>query len=453
MKKILLTITALLLIFSCSGKNDSQNNEKIDVRWYVGLGAGSDEPTFEPQRRVVEEFNASQDEINLILEIVKNSAAADTLAVQLSAGNAPDIVGPVGVEGRDMFKGSWADLQPFVDQYDFDLSAYDPKLVEFYQDENDGLVGIPFAVYPSFLYINKDLFDEAGLPYPPQEFGGEYIDENGVSHVWDVNTMRELAIKLTVDRNGNDATSPDFDPEDIIQFGYGPQWFSSKQLGTLFGSGHINDNGTARIPQAWQESWEFFYNGMWRDYWTPSGPYEQSELLGYGDYFASGNVAMVHTHLWYAGFMDVNFNWNTAVVPSYQGNTTAALNADTFVIPKLSENQEAAFKVMMYLVDNACLDLLDIYGGMPARMEYQDQYLENLENGRFQAQNINWDVAVDSLQYSDVPSYESWLPNFMESETRLGISWDNMKNDSSLDLDAEIDALEADLQAIFDSAQ
>lgn len=453
MNKIIFLLLVLSVVLGCSKREEKNSKTKVDVRWFVGLGAGSDEPTFEPQRKVVEEFNASQDEINLILEIVENSAAVDTLAVQLTSGNAPDIVGPVGIEGRDSFKGTWEDLQPYVDKYGFDLSAYDKKLVQFYNDDEDGLVGIPFAVYPSFLYINKDLFDEAGLPYPPQNFGEEYIDENGVSKVWDVNTMRELANKLTVDSNGNDSNSNEFDPEKIVQFGFGPQWFSPKQLGTLFGSGHINQNGNAKIPDNWVESWKFFYDGMWNDYWTPSQPYQNSDLLANGDLFASGNVAMVHTHLWYAGFMEVDFNWNTAVVPSFNGVYTAALNADTFEIPKLSKNKDAAFKVMMYLVDNASLDLLNIYGGMPARKELQDTYLQGLKNGRFKAQNINWDVATESLKYADVPSYESWLPNFIESETRLGVTWSNIMTTKGLDIDNEVTKLENDLQSIFNSGR
>jgi hypothetical protein len=68
-----------------------------------------------------------------VLEIVDNDAAYDTLATQIAAGNAPDIVGPVGIRGRDSFKGAWLDLQPMLDKNNYDLSDFDPALVEFYQ--------------------------------------------------------------------------------------------------------------------------------------------------------------------------------------------------------------------------------------------------------------------------------------------------------------------------------
>lgn len=38
---------------------------------------------------------------------------------------------------------------------------------------------------------------------------------------WNIDLMNELAKLLTVDRNGNDATSPEFDPNLIVQDGYG----------------------------------------------------------------------------------------------------------------------------------------------------------------------------------------------------------------------------------------
>ena len=68
------------------------------------------------------------------------------------------------------------------------------------------MIGIPMAVYPSFIYYNKTLFDEADLAYPPHEVGEQY---EGQDWTWD--TVRELAMQLTVDANGADATDPAFD--------------------------------------------------------------------------------------------------------------------------------------------------------------------------------------------------------------------------------------------------
>ena len=166
---LILFVSIPVLLFSNAA--DVQGAEKVKVRWFVGLGTGSREEQIEPQEKVVADFNKSQDEIELVLEIVPNAQAYDVLATQITAGNVLDIVGPVGIRGRDSFKGSWLDMQPLVDKTKYDLSDFDPALVDFYRVEGEGLLGLPFGIYPSFIFVNKDLFDEAGLPYPPQEFG------------------------------------------------------------------------------------------------------------------------------------------------------------------------------------------------------------------------------------------------------------------------------------------
>jgi multiple sugar transport system substrate-binding protein len=434
--------------------------EKVKVRWFVGLGAGSDEPTFAGQQAVVDEFNASQDRIELILEIVANEAAYDTLATQIAAGNAPDIVGPVGIRGRDSFKGAWLDLQPMIDKYNYDLSDFDPAMVDFYQVQDEGQLGLPFAIFPSFIIYNKDLFDEGGLPYPPSDYGLPYVDENGVSKEWNMDTLRELAMKLTVDANGEDALSDDFDNTQIVQFGFMNQWTDPRGIGSFFGPGSLvaDDGGTAQIPANWKTAWEWTYNGWWEDYFIPNGPYGGADFLqGPGGPFSSGNLAMIHMHMWYVApwaLGDVPFDWNLAATPSYNGVVTSKMHADTFSIPRGSKNPDAAFEVLTYLISpEVSAKLLGVYGGMPARLSMQDAYFDTYAEANFPGQDINWDIVPASMAYADNPNHESWMPSFQETTDRYNEFWGKLANTPGLDFDAETQLLLADLQKIFDAAQ
>ena len=56
--------------------------------------------------------------------------AFETLATQIAAGDAPDIIGPVGVRGSNYFAGNFIDLEPLMEASGFDLSAYDEAQVE-----------------------------------------------------------------------------------------------------------------------------------------------------------------------------------------------------------------------------------------------------------------------------------------------------------------------------------
>ena len=125
------------------------------VTWFVGLGAGTDPNVIPDEKAWVDNYNKSQKEACILLNIVANrgSNSYDALRALIAGGNAPDIVGPVGKAGRASFQGAWADIAPLAEAAGFDLSAYDPNLLEFTKDEGV-LVGIPFALFPSFIYYN-----------------------------------------------------------------------------------------------------------------------------------------------------------------------------------------------------------------------------------------------------------------------------------------------------------
>jgi multiple sugar transport system substrate-binding protein len=424
--------------------------EKAKVRWFVGLGTGSRDEQIKPQEKIVADFNKSQDEVELVLEIVANAQAYDILATQIAAGNAPDIVGPIGVRGRESFKGAWLDLKPLVDKTKYDLSDFDNAMVDFYHVEGEGLLGLPFGIYPSFIFVNKDLFDEAGLPYPPQKYGDKYEGKE-----WNMDTLRELALKLTVDKNGNDATEPGFDKENIAQFGFGVQWTDMRGFGTFFGPASlVGKDGKAQIPEVWKEAFRWFQNAMWKDYFHPNGANGNTDYMGQGNWFQTGHIAMDFIHMWYAGCCMGNFkgNWDTAVVPSYKGKTTAKMHADTFEIMKASKNPDAAFKVLAYLIGPAAKDLLPLYGAMPARKTMQADYFKTFNETNFPGQQINWQVVVDSIAYADNPNHESWMPSFQETTNRYTEFWTKITNDGNANLDEEMATLVADLQKIFDAA-
>jgi len=445
---------ATALVASACLSGGSAASDRVEIRWFVGIGVGSDAPAIPAQEQIVEEFNASQDEIELVLDVVDSGAAADILNTQIATGDAPDIVGPMGIKAQANFPGAWLDLTPYVEKNDYDLSDFDPALVDFYHVEGEGQIGLPFAVYPSFMYVNLDLFDEAGLPYPPQEYGAPYIDVDGNERPWNIDTMTDLAMQLTVDAEGNDATDPAFDPDNIVQFGFGNIFADIRSQATLFGAGSlVDDAGNAQIPENWSEALRWYYDGMWTEHFIPNGPYGDSDLMGAGSWFESGNLGMGYSHLWYATCCMTGFegNWDTAAVPAYGDQTTAKIHADTFGITKDSEHPDEAFEVLTYLLGDAAEKLTQTYGGMPARLSLQGGYFDRIGSETFPDQDINWDVAADSIAYADEPSHEGYLPNALEATTVLDEYGARFSQEKGLDMDAELEQLQSDLQSVFDA--
>src|SRR5689334_21577353 len=172
---------------------------KTQIRWFVGLGTGTDPEQLPIEQKIVEDFNASHPNIQLILEVITYNAARDTLSTEIASGNPPDIVGPVGVGGSNAFFGQWLNLSELITKHNYDLNQFDKGAVDFYKGGGEGQVGLPFAIYPSELYYQRALFDEAGLKYPPHKYGEKYIMPDGKEVEWNYDTLAQIAKILTVD--------------------------------------------------------------------------------------------------------------------------------------------------------------------------------------------------------------------------------------------------------------
>jgi len=427
--------------------------DRVQIYWYIGLGAGSQPNQIPMEKAFADKFNGTQKDIQLIPIIVDNKYARDNLTAQLAAGNAPDIVGPVGTAGRAAFPGAWLDLTQLIKDTNYDTSSIDPSFLQFYKDQG-ALVGLPFAIYPESVYVNKDLFKEAGLDLPPQKYGDKYTLD-GKQVEWNFDTLQELAMRLTVDKNGNSAKDAAFDPKNIVQYGYVPQWTDGgRAIGTLFGAAlPIDDKGNAVIPDNWAAAWKWYYDGIWKYHFIPGSAVMSGDLMK-GNAFASGKVAMATTHTWYTCCIDpkVTPNWDLAVMPSYNGKVTSKMHGDTFAIMAATKHPKEAFAVYTYMLNEGAADLYAVYGGLPAKKADQAAYLKSLDD-KFAPNKVNWQVALDSIPYMDVPNHELYIPNYAKAMDLFTSLTSDMQGNDKLDMDKRIAQLQSDLDKVFKEVQ
>lgn len=463
---ILVLFTVLAVVAgACSGDDSSGEGgnaeasggggggDVVPIRWFVGLGAGTDAPLIPAQEAIVEEFNATHDNIELTLEVAPDAEQAATLMqTQVAGGNPPDIAGPVGVKGAAQFEGGWLDLTPYLE--DVDLSDFDPALIEFW-NQQDVQLGLPFAVFPQVMWFNKALFDEAGLAYPPQEFGAPYVDADGNERPWNIDTLRELSMELTVDANGLTPLDDGFSPDERVQWGFGNMLTDFRGIATMFGPGTFvaEDEETCQVPDNWVDAAAWYHDAMWVDYFHPDPIFGESEILGSGgNWFGSGNLAMGAVHTWYAdwGTADLNAGFDIAAMPAASdGTVTAKLHADTFAIPAGTDNPDEAVEVLLWMMSpEIAPKLASVYGGLPALEGAQQTYVDDPANNF----GFTWATAQDALQYPDQPSHEGWWPNYVESSDALVDWWTVTTNDPSADAAAEVQAFCDELQPIFDRA-
>ena len=428
-------------------------NGGVVIRWFIGLGAGAQPQQIAAERKFADDFNNSQKEIYISTEIYDNKVAKDILQTQIAAGNPPDVIGPVGVEGLNLFRDQLVDLAPIIAAQSYDLTKVDPKLVDFWKmGTNGAMIGVPYAIYPSFLWYNKDLFDEAKLPLPPTKVGDMY---NGKP--WDMAALRDLAMKLTVDKNGNDATSSAFDPNNVEQWGFDMQYTDNSPIAesTLFGASlPIDEDGrTADIPPQLSTAMQWWYDGVWKDHFIPNNTQINSDLLSKGSEFASGNLALMEGHSWFtccvwpaapAKPVVKSFGW--AIPPSYNGQVTAKLHADTFSILKGSKHQDLAFKALAALVDSN--ELLVDYGAFSANPAKQQPFIDAI-NTQFKGITLDWSVPKTTLSYPDIPNHQAYLPDYGKAKAALQAFWNKYRTTPGLDMSAELNTLKSTLAGVF----
>ena len=422
------------------------------IRWFVGLGTGERPNHIEIEQAVVDEWNAAHPEMVVSLEIYRNAVAYDTLATQIATGNAPDIIGPIGLRALQSFGDQLLDLTPYI--ADVDTSEIPQVLMDAYNLDGKQ-IGIPMAVHPSFIFYNRALFKEAGLAEPPHVVGEQYEGQD-----WTWETVAELAKKLTVDAAGNDATSADFDPANIVQYGLDSQWTENdaRAWGTVFGgSGSVvaDDGTTAQFPDNWRAGLQVYYDGVWKDHFIPNKA--AVDGMSGGNTFQSGQIAMDVVHTWFTccvypaeGTAPVT-DWDIAVLPEGpDGKVTSKLHADTIGILATSPHPDEAFQVLTYLSTEP--RLTQVYGAVPAVASAQDAFFASLDE-QFAPLKIDWEVAKQMLEYPDLPSHESYMPNFQRADAANKALGSKLWTTEGLDVNAEIDALVTELNGIFAEAE
>jgi len=301
------SICFLLLAGCQSAPKEEETPEaqpgKVQLHWFFSSGTAA----LGVAAEIIKTFNASQNEIELILEAVHSSQGIARLRSMVESGNLPDILGLLdGGEYPALQQAGLLldDLEPMlVDQ----LKDINPSLLDSWRVEGK-LVGLPVGIRDSVLYYNRKLFDAASLAYPPHKYGEPYPDGSE----WNIQKIEELAMLLTRTSSGNAAFNPSFDSQHIAQYGFTWHWMNGRGLVNLFGAAPVVDkDGNVSLPEGWREGYRWYYRGIWENHFIPSGNYDTR--VG----FNSGSMGMMINNMWYLkNLKDAPFQWDLAAIPS-----------------------------------------------------------------------------------------------------------------------------------------
>jgi multiple sugar transport system substrate-binding protein len=450
----LFTIASMLLTAcgggvapATGGEQPAAAGEKKKVTIFVGFGTGTDPDQVAAQEALAKRFNESHPDIEMEFLIVPNEEATERYLAMVAGDNAPQLVGPHGTSTIAQFKDQWEDITPYIEKEKYDMSDfYGPSTtINKYPDLNAGL---PLGLYPSFIFYNKDAFDAAGLEYPTHDFADKS---------WNLDKLREIAMKLTIDANDKTPNDADFNSATIKQWGYADTWTDGRGQFTMFGAPTkgrptSDDYKTAlyNSPE-WVFGAQWLHDGIFKDHFIPDAAGQSAIDADTGDPFGGGHVAIWYSHTWYMseGLNELPFKYDIApLFYNQKGERIARIHADLFTMPKTAKNKDAAWEVMKWLVaSEQIVDVCKIYGCLPARKSSEAAFKDYLKE---RYPGIDYDVIFKSIDYLDSPHHESWVPEWGKVNDLLGNSQTTIYTEAELDVPALMNTTNEDLQKILD---
>lgn len=181
-------------------KEDTKKEEKVKITYSMWGSADEGSVT----QALADKFNASQDRIEVEVIAIPWENYMTKLNTMATAGELPDtgIMSEAGVL-QWAEQGMLADISSMYGESDskpLDCLAfrYEGKPVA-YSAANEIIL----------LYYNKDMFDKAGVAYPP----------TAAENAWTWDEFVATAKQLTIDKNGKHPNEDGFDAQNIVQFG------------------------------------------------------------------------------------------------------------------------------------------------------------------------------------------------------------------------------------------
>ncbi|WP_019534476.1 ABC transporter substrate-binding protein [Paenibacillus ginsengihumi] len=343
---ISLAVSSVLLLSACSGGGGASEvsgsgqggsgEKKVQLQMWFWQGA-----TFE---KIIPEFNKSHPNIEIVPQIYKWEDAHKKLLTAMSAGSgAPDIA-MVDISQLDQFL-------KYPDKF-YDLNEFGAKELagdylewKWNQSVVDGKqLGLPTDIGPMVLYYRQDLFQQAGLPYEPDDVSAKI-------KTWD--DFLEAG-KVLKEKTGADILSNPYELYGAIR-DQGDQLYFDNEDNLIIDS-------NPQIKRALEYYKKAREMGI-------AGAYDQKNALQeYSAALNSGKIATYISAAWGRGHVetrapDTKGKWRAAKVPEGTGN----MGGSFLLIPKQSKHAKEAYEAISWLLaPEQQLEVFKLSGNFPS---------------------------------------------------------------------------------------
>ena len=361
-------VVTLILSFSMIGIQAQDDMEPTPIVAELGTGSthisfwngltGSDGVTL---NEMLAQYAEENPDVSITTEIIPWATLYTKLQAAFVADEAPDVF-LIRVAQLPQFVsyGVIQDLSSwytsgggFLPDEDFAQPAFDRLWV------GESPYAVPLDNHGRGNWINLDHFEAAGL------------DANEVPQNYD--EAIDLFKTLTIDANGNNGHSPDFDAENVVQWGTTMEWIWTDWLSYSWGSGGglVSEDGTTATINAEGNvlALQRMYDMIYTHHVAPIPAGFDSWAA-----FAAGTLSVIPTGTWFRNYADVQTDINSTAWPVMPigEEPSAWIGSHVFVVPVgTTDGQlDAVRNMISWVSDNQVLWAAS--GQVPARISAQE---------------------------------------------------------------------------------
>ncbi|MCA9881921.1 MAG: sugar ABC transporter substrate-binding protein [Anaerolineaceae bacterium] len=356
-------------------------------------------------QNAIDAYEADNPNVKVNLICIAGDGYQERISAMIASGTNPDmgyLNEAIALEWAS--EGALLDLTEYF-QNDPVASARLPQ--SFYRYGDNQILGTNTAGEIMLLFYNKDNFDAAGLDYPP----------TNAADAWTWEEFVDVCQQLTIDRNGNNAASAEFDPENIDTYGCntGTWWAAYHPLLVSNGADIFSEDGMQVVlnsPEA-QEVFQSIYDLMYVYHVMPSpAAFQARQDVG----LQTGKLAMqIDGHWTTSSLADTEgLNFGIGVLPRFDEPVTTFLGGVTVIFAN-TEHPNEVFEFYTYHNDPEYVPMYSDGLWMPLTEEYytdpvkRDEWLHGQEG--VYPEGVEDSIVDYTLNYAvQAPIY--WVKNW-----------------------------------------
>ncbi len=380
-KLSVLLLVAVMLLSATAAVADDKPVEVTLITW-------GQQAAYEA---IVEGFNKSQSAVHATLEVTPIQQYFVKLNSSLGAGVGCDVFWMNIYFHKYSSAGMLANLDEFIARDNYDLSVFQPEVVEslYY---NGSLYGMPKGMDSMSIAYNKDIFDKYGIAYP----------ESGWT--WDEFVAKATEVKEAIEKAGGYEYALALD---LTQWSHCINHIVVANGGSLYSEDEktctFNEQA---VIDTFKDLKALIDAGIQVDYSL------LSEVAA-SDLFISEQVAMIslpsiNAKASAVDATEVAAKTRLVTMPiGKSGNNNIGILFMSYAMNPTAANKDAAWELLKYLGSYEANKILgDYHADFPALKEAQPSFLKS-----FTA--LDGQVFIDQLQHASMVAYPPVTPTAM----------------------------------------